>query len=208
MNRALTLPNQITLARLGLAIVFFILLTQYSQRDALPHFGLLDAAIIVFIVAAGSDFLDGYLARRFGQITALGRVLDPLVDKVLICGAFVLMAGPAFVDVSGRNVTRVESWMTLVIVGRELLVTGLRGFNESSGHAFGASLGGKIKMWMQSIAVPTILFLVARESAWSNQPWIDTLKLGLVWLTVLVTGLSMVQYLARSRHLLGESASA
>ncbi|MFQ5413404.1 MAG: CDP-diacylglycerol--glycerol-3-phosphate 3-phosphatidyltransferase [Phycisphaerae bacterium] len=194
----LNLPNKITLARLLLAIVFFILLAQYSQRDPQPW--KLDVGVAIFIVAAVTDILDGYLARKRGLETALGRLLDPFVDKVLVCGAFIMMAGPAFVDTDGVNVTAVRAWMVVVIVGRELLVTGLRGFNESAGKPFPASVYGTIKMWMQSIAVPVILFLVAREAtATWDASW---MKLAVMWLTVVVTALSTVHYLIKSRHIL------
>lgn len=206
MNGALNLPNQITLARLVLAVVFFVLLSQYSQRA--DTWWLLDAAALVFIIAAVSDYIDGYIARKHGLVTPLGRVLDPLVDKVLVCGAFILLAGPAFVDGEGNSTTEVQAWMVVLIVGRELLVTGLRGFNESVGRAFGASLHGKLKMWIQSIAAPTILIIIAHEDEWLSGGTGRVLKLILVWLTVIVTALSMFQYLARSRFILDESAAA
>jgi CDP-diacylglycerol--glycerol-3-phosphate 3-phosphatidyltransferase len=205
MKTALNLPNQITLVRLALAVVFFVLLSQHGQRA--PSKLVLDSAAIVFIIAAVSDFFDGYIARKWGMVTPLGRVLDPLVDKVLICGAFILFLGPAFVDETGYNVTEVHAWMVIVIVGRELLVTGLRGFNESIGISFGASLHGKLKMWMQSIAAPTILFIVAHEDAWFTPSTASAVKATLVWLTVIITALSTFQYLARSRHILEQSAS-
>lgn len=204
MSKVLNLPNQITIARLGLAIVFFVLLSQYSQQDPNPL--LLDVAAALFIVAAATDFLDGYLARKYGQVTALGRVLDPLVDKVLICGAFILLVGPQFTNADGHNVTAVRGWMVVVIVGRELLVTGLRGFNESLGKSFGSSLHGKLKMWMQSIAAPTLLLLVAHEDAFDAPT--DTIKSVIVWLTVIVTALSTIGYLVRSRHLLEEGGGS
>jgi phosphatidylglycerophosphate synthase len=94
----------------------------------------------------------------------------------------------------------------VLIVGREMLVTGLRGFNESIGMAFGASIYGKLKMWMQSIAVPVILFLVAREQELGWGEATRTIKLVLVWMTVAVTALSMFSYLTKSRHLLEEGA--
>ncbi len=206
MSSALNLPNKITLSRLVLAIIFFVLLSQYSQRSPKPW--LLDLSVILFLVAAATDLLDGYLARSRGLITPLGRVLDPLVDKVLICGAFILFAGPMFIDVNGVNVTQVSAWMVVVIVGRELLVTGLRGFNEAQGKPFGALLHGKIKMWMQSIAAPAILLLIAHEEAWLSATTARQIKLGLVWLTVLATVLSMGQYLARARSILDESRPA
>lgn len=202
----LNLPNKITLGRLGLAIVFFALLGQYDQRA--PESWILDVALVLFIVAAASDFIDGYLARATGQVTALGRVLDPLVDKVLICGAFILFTGPAFVDVNGHNVTEVRAWMVVVIVGRELLVTGLRGFNESVGVSFSASLHGKIKMWVQSISAPAILLLIAHEGTWFPSAFAAPARVTLVWITVAATALSAFQYLLRSKHILEESAPA
>ena len=206
MKQVLNLPNQITIARLGLAIIFFVLLSQYNHST--PKYWMLDLACGLFIIAAASDFLDGYFARKLGQVTALGRVLDPLVDKVLICGAFILFIGPGFVDDTGHNVTEVRAWMVVVIVGRELLVTGLRGFNESIGKSFGASLHGKLKMWMQSIAAPAIILIIAHEQDWSLGSSAATIKSTLAWLTVIITALSTIQYLIRCRYILEESAPA
>lgn len=188
-----------------LAIVFFTLLTQYSQRAAQTW--RLDIAIVLFVVAAATDFIDGYIARKRGLETALGRVLDPFVDKVLVCGAFILLAGPGFVDAKGHNVTEVRAWMVVVIVGRELLVTGLRGFNESRGKAFGASIHGKVKMWIQSFTPPVVLLLVAHDAWWHDATWPGIVKSVFVWATVLATALSTVQYILRSRDLLEESGT-
>jgi len=204
MKNPLNLPNQITIGRLLLAVVFFVLLSQYSQREPRP--GMLDVAAAIFIVAAVTDIVDGYLARKRGEVTALGRVLDPMVDKVLVCGAFILFAGRPFFDASGQNVTEVSAWMVVIIVGRELLVTGLRGFNESIGIPFGASVYGKIKMWMQSVAAPAILLIVAHEESLALGGAAEVIKKILVWLTVLATALSLVVYLVRSKHILDESA--
>lgn len=200
----MNLPNQITLGRLGLAIVFFVLLSQYSHHN--PSTITLDVAAALFVVAALTDILDGYIARKRGQVTAFGRVLDPLVDKVLVCGAFILLLGPQFVDANGHNVTEVRAWMVVVIVGREMFVTGLRGFNESLGKSFGASVSGKIKMWMQSIAAPAIILIVAHEDLFGSAA--APIKRTLVWLTVVATAASMIQYLKRSRHILDESRPA
>lgn len=206
MKPALNLPNQITIGRLFLAMAFFALLSRYVHRT--PNTMILDVACVMYIVAAVTDILDGYIARSRGLVTPLGRVLDPLVDKVLVCGTFILFSGPAFVDATGYNVTEVRPWMVVLIVGRELLVTGLRGFNESVGKSFGASLSGKLKMWMQSIAAPTILFIIAREQdGWLTES-ASSIKAVLVWLTVIITALSMVHYMLKSRHILDESAPA
>lgn len=205
MKNALNVPNQITVARLALAIIFFVVLAKYVH--GVSPIWKLDLAAAIFVLAAASDFLDGYLARKWGQVTSLGRVLDPMVDKILVCGAFILFLDPGFVDSSGHNITEMHAWMVLVIVGRELLVTGLRGFNESQGHAFGASIHGKLKMWLQCLAAPSILLLIAHEGSLMSPSSSTTVKKVLVWATVIVTALSMLQYLARSKHILEESSS-
>ncbi len=205
MKSALNIPNQITVARLILAIVFFVVLSQYVHGDT-PTWKL-DLANLIFIVAAGTDFVDGYLARKWGQVTPLGRVLDPMVDKILICGCFILFLDNGFENAAGYNLTETKAWMVLIIVGRELLITGLRGFNEAQGVAFGAGLHGKIKMWLQCIAAPVILFLIAHEDSLMSASAAATVKKTLIWATVIVTALSMGQYLARSRHILDKSMS-
>ena len=206
MKNALNIPNQITIARLALAVVFFVVLSQYAHGVS-PTWKL-DLAAAIFILAAASDFLDGYLARKWGQVTPLGRILDPMVDKILVCGAFILFLDIGFIDKNGRNVTEMQAWMVLVIVGRELLVTGLRGFNEAQGRAFGAGLHGKLKMWLQCIAAPAVLLLIAHEDALMSAATAATTKKFLIWATVVVTALSMLQYLARSRHILDESRTS
>src|SRR5437899_3243620 len=104
----LNLPNQLTLARLGLAIALFICI-------ALQWWEL---GLAIFCLAAFTDWLDGYLARKQGLSSAFGRNFDPLVDKVLVCGAFIfLLPVPA---------AELAPWMVTVVVGRELIVTGLR----------------------------------------------------------------------------------
>jgi CDP-diacylglycerol--glycerol-3-phosphate 3-phosphatidyltransferase len=201
---SINLPNQITIGRLLLAVVFFALLAQYDHRAGQTW--LLDVGFVLFVVAALTDILDGYLARKYDQITSLGRILDPFVDKVLVCGTFVLLAGPSFLSPDGRHVvTGVQAWMVVLILGRELLVTGLRGFSESIGRDFGANVYGKAKMWVQSVTAPTIIIVVAHERTAFSAPFFYWLRYGLLWLTVIVTTLSMTSYLLNARHFLEAS---
>lgn len=201
----INLPNQITIFRLLLAILFFVLLGQYTH--GVSGTGLLVWCAVLFVVAASTDALDGYLARRQNQITSLGRVLDPFVDKVLVCGAFVFFCGPGFVvydSPNHENVTDVQVWMVVLILGRELLVTGLRGFAESRGDPFAASLAGKAKMIIQSVTVPVVLIFVAySDGPLGRVSWIKT---GFVWLTVTVTAVSLLAYLVRAKHILAETS--
>jgi CDP-diacylglycerol---glycerol-3-phosphate 3-phosphatidyltransferase len=200
----INLPNQITLGRLGLSIVFIGLLGQYQVVRSDPR--LLDWCAGLFIVAALTDWLDGYLARRSNQVTTLGRILDPFVDKILVCGAFVVLSGPGFVDATGTNVTGVAPWMVIAIVGRELLVSSLRGFAEAQGLSFAASVYGKAKMTLQSTTAPLVLFYVAHPQTLLRNPSVAWILPVMVWLTVIVTLLSMVTYLSRARRFLLEAS--
>jgi phosphatidylglycerophosphate synthase len=85
-------------------------------------------ALLTFAIAAGTDWVDGFWARRYGQITQLGRILDPFADKIVICGTFIFLAAvPAAISGAGRQpASEIAPWMAVVVVGRELLVTALR----------------------------------------------------------------------------------
>lgn len=171
-------PNQLTAARLVLSVVVFVLIP----------LKLYVAAIVVFIIAASTDWIDGYWARRYGQVTKVGRVFDPFVDKIIICGAFILLgAEPG----SG-----IYAWMAVVVVGREMLVTALRGFIEQSGGDFSAKMAGKLKMVFQCVAVVaslTALTTLAQPEG-SLPTWLFWTLHGSVWLAVLSTVYSGVGY--------------
>jgi len=200
----MNLPNQITIARLLLAIVLCVFLVQYDAREPATGAWMLDAAFWIFIVAAISDILDGYLARTYNQITSFGRIIDPFVDKILVGGAFILLVGRNFVGADGRNVTGVEAWMVVLIIGRELLVTSLRGVSEAQGRQYAAKIYGKIKMVVQSVTVPWILISLTHF----DWPWWITGRTVMIWATVIVTTLSMVSYLLDARHVLTDRPHA
>lgn len=200
----INLPNQVTIARLVLTIVFLAVLSRYSAASPADAW-LLDVAGVLFVVAALSDILDGYLARKYNQVTSFGRVIDPCVDKVLVCGAFVYFSGAGFVR-DGRIVSEVAPWMTVVIIAREMLVTGLRGFSEAKGDAFGAKTWGKAKMALQCVAAGYILFTLAHEDGALRWHGFATIRLVLVWATVVVTVLSALSYVYAARGILTETS--
>lgn len=196
------LPNQLTVLRLVLAGVFLFVLNQYRYQSDTPGWLLL-LAIVVFVLAAFTDLLDGYLARRWGVESTFGRIMDPFCDKVLIIGGFIYLAGPRFVIPqaieSGSILTMasgVYPWMVAVILARELLVTGVRDEMESQGVRFGASLTGKLKMVLQSVTIPVVLLIVYLDPA--SRPWLAWVRDTLVYLTVLVTLLSGLPYIFRA----------
>jgi CDP-diacylglycerol---glycerol-3-phosphate 3-phosphatidyltransferase len=181
------LPNQLTAARFVLAVVLFVLIA----------FELWPACLAVFLLAAITDWLDGYLARKYNLGSAFGRNFDPLADKVLTCGAFI------FLLPWGAREGWLVPWMVCVVVLRELIITGLRSFLEGSGAKFGADWLGKIKMWLQCAAL-IVIFLVPMFPEESTASAIcSDLRSGLIYAMVGATALSGGQYLWRAAVILG-----
>jgi CDP-diacylglycerol--glycerol-3-phosphate 3-phosphatidyltransferase len=217
-------PNLLTAARVVLAIAFFGVLVPWKYHKSTlvtgsgPDVWLLVAAGI-FVVAALTDVLDGYLARKWNAITTFGRIMDPFADKFLVIGAFVFLAGPGFayygseavLHLPGRpappvgSVTGVTAWMVAVILGRELLVTSIRAEVEGRGLSFAATLSGKLKMILQSVCVPAVLVLMnfRGENGQAPGPIASNAIIAIVWATILVTAWSAVPYVTRGMRVLG-----
>lgn len=153
------LPNYLTGMRLLFAAAFFAQLVLFDAGATDATRWALPVALVLFVVAAATDFLDGYLARKWNAVSVFGRVMDPFADKILVLGAFVMLAGPNFHLPSGAMLSGVAPWMVVVIIARELLITSLRGLCESRNVDFAAAQAGKIKMVVQSLSVPAILLL-------------------------------------------------
>ena len=174
-------PNKISAARLLLSFVFFALLPLQ----------LYWAALVVFVVAAGTDWVDGWYARKYNMVTKLGRVLDPFCDKILICGAYILLA--VEMDDLFPWYAKIAGWMAVVVVGRELLVTVLRSMIEGAGGDFSAKWAGKLKMGFQCVAVGACLVALAMkhvvaEPATAEIPvWLNIILIGSVWLSIYST---------------------
>ena len=174
-------PNKISAARLLLSFVFFALLP----------WQLYWAALGVFVIAAGTDWIDGWYARKYNMVTKLGRVLDPFCDKILICGAYILLA----VEMNDLFpwYAKIAGWMAVVVVGRELLVTVLRSMIEGAGGDFSAKWAGKLKMGFQCVAVGACLVALAMkyaqaEPATAEIPiWLNIVLIGSVWLSIYST---------------------
>jgi len=199
-----SVPNALTVARLALAAAFFATISLSLRMGPHPDRALWgNLAVVLFVVAAVTDLLDGYLARRWQVVSGFGRIMDPFVDKVLVLGAFVFLASPRFaVPTDGEEdrflmLTGVHSWMVTVILSRELFVTSVRGVLEGRGIAFGAEWAGKLKMLLQSIAVPVSLFVGVNEFASESAAW-RGFRDGLVWATLAVTVLSAWPYVRRT----------
>src|SRR5215204_4218256 len=148
-------PNALTGSRLVLAFVFFAMLAWY-QYEGRGNW-LLNVALVIYIIALVTDFLDGYLARRWHVEGAFGRIVDPFVDKVLVLGSFIFFAGKNFIIPESvtlqpttplvvKTLTGVAPGIVIILLARELLVTTIRSLSERTGHNFGAAFSGKLKM--------------------------------------------------------------
>lgn len=166
-------PNALTTVRFALAIAVVVLIPLNMPW----------AALITFLIAVSTDWMDGYWARKYGQVTKLGRIFDPFVDKIIICGTFI-----ALVEVANSPVA---SWMATIVVARELLVTSLRGIIEGSGGDFSASWLGKWKMVVQCAAIVAVLLTMVLTP---NPSWLPLTTSVLVWAAIAITVYSGVDY--------------
>ena len=159
-------PNSLTLSRLLLGAVAF----------ALISFGWFFGALVVFALASITDALDGYFARLLNQTSALGRQLDPLVDKLVIAAILI--------DLVTRPETGLYPWMVAVIVVRELLIQGIRSLIEGKGEPFGAKMAGKLKTTFQCLSIAAILLCLSLKPEGTLLVVRDVLTWSAVGLTI------------------------
>jgi CDP-diacylglycerol--glycerol-3-phosphate 3-phosphatidyltransferase len=175
-------PNAMTALRMLLAVVLFFLMP----------YGYYGTSLVLFVVAAGTDWVDGWWARRYGQITVLGRILDPFADKLIVCGTFIYLAAePALTGVPGG----LAPWMVVVIVSREMLVTALRGLIEKQGGDFSAKMPGKLKMVFQCIAAAACLAYLMDPGFPENVTLSTYLAVGIHWTMIVALWASVVMTL-------------
>lgn len=193
----MNLPNQLTVARLILTFIFVALLSLEDLSWSKT------AALFVFAIAAITDFLDGYIARKHNLVTNFGKLMDPLADKVLMCAGFVLLT----------RLELIPAWIVVVILSREFMVTGLRLLASAEGVVLAAENLGKYKTIFQIVTVIYfLLFLAAKESligflrplfnAFYLGP--DHLGMALIWTSLILTAWSGWSYLWKNRKLFGE----
>ena len=167
-------PNLLSLSRILSVPIFIVLMLDPSPTRAL-------AAGIVFSLASATDWLDGYLARKWGQVTKMGKLLDPIADKILIMSALVILVE--------LRPNIVQSWMAILIIGREFAVTGLRAIASSDGIIIPAESVGKYKVGAQITAVLSLLLDYAFTRAWMRD-----LGSYALWIAMILSVYSALQY--------------
>jgi CDP-diacylglycerol--glycerol-3-phosphate 3-phosphatidyltransferase len=189
----MNLPNKLTVSRFALTAAFLIAF--FSQRISYHE----TFALVFFCLGGITDWMDGEIARRRKLITNFGILMDPLADKILVCSAFI-----AFVE---RGL--IEAWMVVIIVARELAITGLRLLAASKNQVLAAEGLGKHKTISQITTIISILVLLAHPQ-WGafgklfafevfDRPWVMWFAAGAKWFTVLLTIFSGAMYLWRNR---------
>ncbi len=151
----MNLPNSITVCRLGLTAIF---IGGTAMESAFGHW----LAMVTFVIAAISDWFDGYFARKYGMVTPLGKLLDPVADKVLVCSAYVYLSARGFCPV----------WITVLILAREFLITGLRQIAVEAGVVLAADRLGKWKTGLQLTFCITCLVWFAVDAVQSANPFL------------------------------------
>jgi CDP-diacylglycerol--glycerol-3-phosphate 3-phosphatidyltransferase len=194
----MNLPNQLTVSRFVMTAVFIVVVFWHSPlNDTL--------ALLLFSVASFTDYLDGQIARSRNLITNFGTLMDPLADKILTCAAFIALVERSSQAGAGASV-RVEAWMVIIIVSRELAITGLRLLAASKQLVLAAERYGKHKTISQMVAIIALLMLDAYPGwgGWADialKPWLPWFARIALWLTVILTFTSGVLYLWRNRRL-------
>lgn len=192
----MNLPNKLTLSRFVLTIFFLIAMFSRSAfNDTL--------ALVLFGLASLTDYFDGKIARQRNLITNFGVLMDPLADKILICSAFIALVERGKMD---STIVQVEAWMVVIIVARELTITGLRLLAASKNVVLAAEGYGKHKTISQIVAILALLVMDAYLEWWPwlrdlFQPWTPMFAQLALGLTVLLTFISGMLYLWRNRRI-------
>ena len=176
----MNLPNRLTILRtLMIPVFLFFLLTDYAGNCSKW------IAVIVFILASLTDFLDGHIARKYNLVTNFGKFMDPLADKLLVCSALICMI----------ELRQLPAWMVIIIISREFIISGFRLVASDNGVVIAASYWGKFKTTFQMIGVVLLIF---------NIPALSTLTTIIVWIALALTVISLVDYIVKNVGVLTE----
>lgn len=176
----MNLPNKLTIFRVIL-IPFFIIA---FLVPGIPAGNWI--ALAIFIVASLTDLLDGKIARKYNLVTNFGKFMDPLADKLLVCSALICLV----------ELSRIPSWMVVIIIAREFTISGFRLIAADNGVVIAASYWGKFKTTFQMIAVCLMI---------ANIPVLSLLTTVITWIAVILTVVSLVDYLVKNKDVMKET---
>src|SRR5262245_38038408 len=189
----LNLPNTLTILRIFFVpfLVGILLAPPWALAENPPIAQTIELremlGVVLFLAASLTDWLDGWLARRRNQVTELGALLDPIADKLLMCAAFIALVEKEFAP----------AWMVIIIIGRELAVTGLRSVASTLGIVLAASRWGKYKTASQVVAI-VLLILTNSLTRWGRY---ERLAVAAVWVTMILAVVSAGDYFMRFQRM-------
>jgi len=192
VNMIRFIPNILTFGRLVLAFVFLVMILYSPTVENKSSF--LDVAFVLFVVTGLTDIVDGKIARKYNVTSKLGRIMDPLADKVLVCGAFLCFAviGEPILfpnHISPAIMAYIQWSILAIITAREVYVTILRQVAESKGINFAATTSGKAKMFAQSFAIGTVIVKIAHASQAAWAYWFTSATFIIMLTLTIVSGL-------------------
>jgi len=188
------IPHILTFGRLVLTIVFLVMILCSPYVQSRPFF--LDIAFILFVVAGLTDIIDGAIARKLNVPSKFGRMMDPLADKILVCGAFICFAiiGEPKLFGFGKGTLAAIHWLVAgIIILREAYVTALRHIAEARGINFAATFSGKIKMFLQSFAIGMVIIKIAHVQTATWGYWFTTVTYVIMLTVTVVSGVRATQ---------------
>jgi len=188
------IPNILTFGRLALTIVFLVMIF-YSPSVQNKSF-FLDIAFVIFVVAGLTDIIDGPIARKLNVASKFGRIIDPLVDKIFVCGAFIcfaLIGEPKLFNLPDDTLMIIHWLVAAILISREAYVTALRHIAEARGVNFAATFSGKIKMFLQSFAIGTVLIKMAHVQTANWGYWFTAVTFLIMLTVTIVSGVRATQ---------------
>lgn len=175
----MNLPNKLTIFRVLLVPFFVVFLLNQHVNE---YFNLI--ALIIFVIASLTDLLDGKIARKYNLVTNFGKFMDPLADKLLVCSAMICLI----------ELERIPSWIVVVIIAREFVISGFRLIASDNGVVIAASMWGKYKTTFQMIMV---ILMIA------NFPQLQMLTDIVMWIATILTIVSLIDYLVKNKQVIG-----
>ena len=189
-------PNMMTFGRLVLT-AGFLAMVLYSPNVEKSRAMFFDVALVLFVITGVTDLLDGFVARRYNVTSKLGRIMDPLADKFLVCGTFccfAIVGLPSLFDgvIASQYQSAILWAVFIILMAREVYVTVLRHVAEAKGVSFAATASGKIKMFLQSFAIGTVLIKTGHVTRiWGD--WFTAVTLTLMVAATVISGIRATQ---------------
>ena len=187
----MNLPNKLTIFRVILIVPFVVLLLGgnagwFGSNVLIPNV----IALAIFIIASLTDLADGKIARKYNLVTNFGKFMDPLADKLLVCSALIALV----------EMGRIPSWVVIIIISREFIISGFRLIASDNGVVIAASYWGKFKTTFQMVMVCLMLINVPGGIAW--WPWLDVLTQVIMWIALVLTVVSLIDYLIKNKDVM------